>query len=150
MASNFSTNNSTKLTASLVRKTLFDFAKAMCDWELWVYKKGREDIDSENENTTLRTQARTELEAIFSHYVIKKNRNYDRIENLVCGHHPEYIFNKDLIELDTSNEKSATVIFEKNSGLTQKYRVTFTIENETCKISKREYLDDEKWRRTYV
>ncbi|KGS11363.1 MULTISPECIES: NTF2 fold immunity protein [Pseudomonas syringae group] len=144
------TKSDTFLNEEIVEKSFRDFSTALCNWELGFYKHKRAMRDVENDSSDIDERAHTELLAIFSAHVTRKGRNYDRLENLVCSAHPEYEFEQNSVKLEISSQKKATVIYKKKHGLSQTYRLTFSITDNACKIQKREFQDNEKWRTTYV
>jgi hypothetical protein len=150
MAEYFSIDQKVELTVDLVNKTFFDFAATMSQWEKEFYKKRMEALEANVQNPSLREQGHADLINIFSLYVINDKRNYDRLENLVCSINPDYEFDNDSIGNVDIKKKTATIEFRKRGGISEIYRLTFFIDNMRCKIKKREFLDNGKWRTTYV
>ncbi|MDY2566707.1 NTF2 fold immunity protein [Pseudomonas syringae] len=150
MAQNSTTNISTELNEEIVEKTFRDFSTALRNWENWFYTHKRENRNANNSTPNADERARAELLAIFSTYVTEKGRNYDRLENLVCSMHPEYEFEEESIRLKIPSKKTATLVYKKKHGLRQTYRLTFSTKDNTCRIQKREFQDNEKWRTTYI
>ncbi len=150
MAQNSKTKSGTALSEEVVEHSFRDFSTALCNWELWFYKHKRAMRDVENDSSDADERAHAELLAIFSAHVTRKGRNYDRLENLVCSVHPEHEFEHNSVKLEISSQKKATVIYKKKHGLAQTYRLTFSIADNACKIQKREFQDDDKWRTTYI
>ncbi|KPW48242.1 hypothetical protein ALO95_200122 [Pseudomonas syringae pv. antirrhini] len=140
----------TIISEEVVERSFRDFSTAMCNWELWLYEHKRAMRDVENDSSDADERAYAELLAIFSAHVTRKDRNYDRLENLVCSVHPDYEFEHNSVKLEISSQKKATVIYKKKHGLAQTYRLTFSIVDNACKIQKCEFQDDDKWRTTYI
>ncbi|KAA3532694.1 MULTISPECIES: NTF2 fold immunity protein [Pseudomonas] len=150
MAQSSKTKSETILSEEIVEKTFRDFSTALCNWELWFYKHKRAMRDADDDLPDADERAHAELLAIFSTHVTRKGRNYDRLENLVCSAHPEYEFEHNSVKLEAPSQKKATVVYKKKHGLAQTYRLTFSIADNACKIQKREFKDNEKWRSTYI
>ncbi|MDU8429708.1 NTF2 fold immunity protein [Pseudomonas syringae pv. actinidifoliorum] len=145
-----STKAEAQLTETIVNKAFHDFTEAIYLWEKWLYQCKVERRNAENDSPILDKRAHAELLTIFSVYVTKKGRNYDRLENLVCSAHPEYEFEKNSVEIDIINKSMATVVFKKKHGTALIYRLTFLISDGAYTIKKREFQDQEKWQNTYI
>ncbi|MCI3943268.1 NTF2 fold immunity protein [Pseudomonas syringae] len=150
MAQSSKTKGDTTISEEIVERSFRDFSTALCKWELWFYKHKKAIRDMENDSSDADERAHAELLSIFSTHVTKKGRNYDRLENLVCSAHPEYEFEHNSVKLEISSQKKATIVYKKKHGLTQIYRLTFSVVDNECKIQKREFQDNEKWRTTYI
>ncbi|WP_024657731.1 NTF2 fold immunity protein [Pseudomonas syringae USA007] len=144
------TNTTAALTAEIVRNTFSAFAAAMYSWEKDFYKKRLEVLDGNGCRSTLLEKGRADLLIIFSAHVIDKGRNYDRVENLVCGANPEYDINEKSVKVSITKKNTVTVVFEKNSGSFEQYRLSLTETNGKLMIQNRKFNDEEKWISTYV
>ncbi|RMM38151.1 hypothetical protein ALQ80_200182 [Pseudomonas coronafaciens pv. oryzae] len=126
------------------------FAAAMYNWEKDFYKKRLETLDGNGCRSTLLEKGRADLLTIFSAHVIDKGRNYDRLENLVCGANPEYHINEKSVEVSITKKNTATIVFEKNSGSFEQYRLNLIEANGKLMIQNRKFNDEGKWITTYI
>ncbi|AMA45816.1 hypothetical protein APT63_09345 [Pseudomonas sp. 22-AL-CL-001] len=93
---------------------------------------------------------REDLLKIFDKYVVRGSRNYDRLENLVCGKIPEYDHVHDKVEVISVDANKILVVIEKLRGLKPTYRLTFSKRNGVFMLLKRDFKDEGEWCRTYV
>lgn len=77
-------------------------------------------------------------------------RNYDRVESLVCGRHPEYDEESDQVDVIDVGEKEIVVLIRKTRGLASVFRLTFTVNDGVYKVAGRDLQGGEKWQKTYV
>lgn len=129
--------------------TLEGFMQDMFDWEMNYYGRW---INASCDATgpELESEMREDLLKIFNRYVVKAGRNYDRLENLVCGKIPEYDHVHDKLEVIHIGADKVLVVIEKLRGLKSTYRLTFSKRNGAFMLSKRDFQDERKWCRTYV
>ncbi|WP_050585804.1 NTF2 fold immunity protein [Pseudomonas putida] len=132
------------------RDALLGFMAAMCEWETLGYKKSLEAFSDDSLVEALDRSMKSDLLKIFKKYVVDEGRNYDRVENIVCGRYPEYDLVNDEVEVCESNGSTVSVIIRKKTGLCASFRLTFIMDGETCKVSRRDLQNGEKWQRTYV
>ncbi|MCF5461029.1 NTF2 fold immunity protein [Pseudomonas syringae] len=143
------TKTTTPLTTEAVQSIFSAFATAMYNWEKDFYKKRLETLGGNGCRSTLIEKGRADLQTIFSAHVVNKGRNYDRLENLVCVASPEYDINEKSVKISIK-KNAATVLFEKNSGSFEQYRLNLTQTNGELKIQNRKFNDEGKWISTYV
>lgn len=129
---------------------LVGFVTAMYEWESCYYKKSIEAFSDDSLEEDLEKNMRRDLLAIFEKYVIDDGRNYDRVENIVCGRHPEYDLDNDEVELYDEALNAVSVVIRKKTGLGACFKLTLIMDDETCKIGKRELQSGKKWQRTYI
>lgn len=132
------------------RSAFVAFMNAMHDWEVISYKKGVEAFADEASAAHIEDQVRENLAKIFEKYVVKGGRNYDRIENLVCGMHPDDDLDRDDIEVEKENDGEVSILIKKTTGLCSLFRLTLTLQDGECKVSRRDLKSDEGWEVTYV
>ncbi|MCF9002199.1 NTF2 fold immunity protein [Pseudomonas syringae] len=144
------TKTTAPLTTEAVQSIFSAFATAMYNWEKDFYKKRLETLGGNGCRSTLIEKGRADLQTIFSAHVVNKGRNYDRLENLVCGASPEYDINEKSVKISITKKNAATVVFEKNSGSFEQYRLNLTQTNGELKIQNRKFNDEGKWISTYV
>ena len=126
------------------------FMGEMYDWEVEYYKKSVEAFDDESHESDLEEIMRSELLNIFNKYVLKGGRNYDRVENLVCGRNPEYDEGSDQIEVVEVGEKEVSVVIKKTKGLASLFRLTISLTGGVFMIASRELQSGTKWKKTYI
>jgi len=146
----YSSTNTGDALGEVVRLTLSGFMNEMYGWEKKYYKKSMEALEDESLEESLQNHMRADLLRIFSKYVVKIDRNYDRLENLVCGSNPEYDPENDNVGGVEVRGDSASVIIEKNTGLSTVYRLVFSINEGDCVIQGRDFKSGGKWNKTYV
>jgi hypothetical protein len=146
----FSSINTGADLGEMVRLTLGDFMSEMYEWEKKYYKKSVEALEDESLEELLQNHMRADLLSIFSKYVAPADRNYDRLDNLVCGLNPEYNPENDNVGSVEVKGGSASVIIEKNTGLSTVYRLTFSVAEDGCLIRRRDFKSGGKWNKTYV
>ncbi|WP_104698251.1 NTF2 fold immunity protein [Pseudomonas syringae group genomosp. 3] len=144
------TNATEIILSERVRHTFYAFATAMYNWEKEFYRERLEALDDNGCRSALLEQGHADLSTIFSAYVTKKGKNYDRLENLVCGANPEYEINGKTVKISVTRKNTATVIFEKNSGSFESYRLNFTEIHGVLKIQRRSLNDEGKWLSVHV
>ncbi|WP_054887939.1 NTF2 fold immunity protein [Pseudomonas sp. NBRC 111130] len=126
------------------------FMHEMYSWELAYYQKSIDAFDGDLSETELEETMRKDLLKIFRQYVLEGGRNYDRVENLVCGRYPEYDEVNDQIEVIDSSEKKVAVIIRKTKGLAAAFRLNFVVRDGVFMISGRDLQHGQKWQKTYV
>ena len=149
MAKIFSINTDERL-GEAVRLTLDNFMGEMYEWEKKYYKKSMEALEDEALEEPLQNHMRADLLSILSRYVDPANRNYDRLENLVCGLNPEYDPENDSVGGVEFKGGVASVIIEKNTGFLTVYRLVFSVEEDGCLIRWRDFKSGGKWNKTYI
>ncbi|WP_176507251.1 NTF2 fold immunity protein [Pseudomonas urethralis] len=131
-------------------KVLKGFMHEMYNWELAYYQKSIDAFDGDLSETELEETMRKDLLKIFRQYVLEGGRNYDRVENLVCGRYPEYDEVNDRIEVIDRSEKKVSVIIRKTKGLAAAFRLNFVVSDGEFMISGRDLQHGQKWQKTYV
>ncbi|HGY9626732.1 RhsIA family immunity protein [Pseudomonas putida] len=126
------------------------FMSDMHDWETECYKKSVENFDDDLHGSDVEEVMRSELLNIFNKYVLKGGRNYDRVENLVCGRHPEYDEESDQIEVVGVGEKGVSVVIKKTKGLASLFRLTLSLTDGVFMIASRELQSGGRWQKTYI
>lgn len=132
------------------RDALLGFMGAMYEWESSGYKKNLEAFSDDSLEEGLEQSMRSDLLVIFKKYVADEGRNYDRVENLVCGRFPEYDLANDEVEVGEDKGGAISVVIRKKTGLRASYKLTLVMEGNSCKVSRRDLLNGKKWQRTYV
>ncbi|WP_053388463.1 NTF2 fold immunity protein [Pseudomonas sp. 10-1B] len=131
-------------------KALKGFMREMYNWEMTYYQKSIDAFDSDLSETDLEEAMRKDLLKIFRQYVLKGGRNYDRVENLVCGRHPEYDEANDQVEVIDSDGKKVSVVIKKAKGLAAVFRLNFVVDDGVYMVSGRDLQHGQKWQKTYV
>ncbi|WP_177434534.1 NTF2 fold immunity protein [Pseudomonas sp. Sample_16] len=149
MAKYSSTNTGDSLR-EVVYLTLNGFMNEMYGWEKKYYKKSMEALEDESLEESLQNHMRADLLIIFSKYVVQVDRNYDRLANLVCGSNPEYDPENDNVGGVEVKGDFASVVIEKNTGLSTVYRLVFSVKDGNCVIQGRDFKSGGKWSKTYV
>ncbi|MGE7989474.1 NTF2 fold immunity protein [Pseudomonas sp. NPDC089554] len=132
------------------RDTLLGFMAAMYEWESSGYEKSLEAFSEDASEIDLEKSMRADLLVIFKKYVVDEGRNYDRVENIVCGRWPEYDLAHDEIDVCIGGGSTASVIIRKKTGLRASFKLTLVMEGGVCKVGRRDLQSDKKWQRTYV
>lgn len=132
------------------RDALVGFMRAMYEWESSGYTKSLAAFSDDSLGEGLEQSMKNDLLLIFNKYVVDEGRNYDRVENTVCGRFPEYDLGSDEIEVCEDNGNSVSVIVRKKTGLRASFKLTLTMEGNECKVSRRDLQDGRRWQRTYV
>jgi hypothetical protein len=70
------------------REALLGFMTAMNEWESSGYKKSLQAFTDDSLEDGLEQSLRNDLLVVFKKYVVDEGRNYDRVENIVCGRSP--------------------------------------------------------------
>ncbi|MNO97170.1 hypothetical protein D3C76_888670 [compost metagenome] len=130
--------------------TLKGFMGEMYEWEVKYYKKSIEAFNEDSPESDLEEVMRSDLLNIFNKYVMEEGRNYDRVENLVCGRHPEYDEGSDYIEVVEVGDKKVSVVIKKTKGLASLFRLTLSVSDGVCMIASRDLQNGRKWQRTYI
>lgn len=131
-------------------EVLQGFMHEMYNWEVAYYEKSIEAFDSDLSEADLEEAMRKDLLKIFRQYVLEGGRNYDRIENLVCGRYPEYDEANDLIEVINNGGKEISVVIKKTKGLGAVFRLNFVAGDGIYMVSGRDLQHGQKWQKTYV
>ena len=126
------------------------FMSEMYGWEIECYKKSVEAFDGDLHESDIEEVMRSELLNIFNKYVLKGGRNYDRVENLVCGRHPEYDEGSDQIEVVGVSDKEVSVVIKKTKGLSSLFRLTLSLTDGVFMIASRELQSGGRWQKTYI
>lgn len=129
---------------------LTGFMRAMYEWESSGYKKTLAAFSDDFIGEDLEQSVKNDLLLIFNKYVVGEGRNYDRVENAVCGRFPEYDLGSDEIEVCEDNGNSVSVIVRKQTGLRASFKLTLIMEGNECKVSRRDLQVGQRWQRTYV
>lgn len=146
----YSSINTGDALREVARLTLSNFMNEMYKWEKKYYKKSIEALEDESLEESLQDHMRADLLSVFSKYVVKIDRNYDRLENLVCGSNPEYDPENDKVGCVEVKGDTASVTIEKSIGLSTVYRLVFSVNEGGCVIQRREFKCGDKWNKTYV
>lgn len=150
MTASFLTDLDGKLRETLISAVRI-FMDKMNRWEVEYYKQSAADFDDTASDGSLEKRMRSDLLNIFSEHVVENGRNYDRLENLVCGRNPEYDPVHDQIGEIEWDGRIAKITIQKKTGLRATYRLVFSLDGAVCKIGKRELLSaSDKWGRTYI
>ncbi|CAH0647677.1 MULTISPECIES: NTF2 fold immunity protein [Bacteria] len=131
-------------------KALKEFMHEMYNWEMTYYQKSIDAFDSDLSETDLEEAMRKDLLKIFRQYVLKGGRNYDRVENLICGRHPEYDEANDQVEVINNDGKKVSVVINKVKGLAAVFRLNFVLSDGVYMVSGRDLQHGKKWQETYV
>lgn len=132
------------------REALSGFMREMYGWEVKYYHKGINAFESGSPESDLDEEMRNDLLMVFHKYVVRGGRNYDRVESLVCGRHPEYDEERDQVDVIDVGEKEIVVLIRKTRGLASVFRLTFTVSDGVYKVAGRDLQGGEKWQKTYV
>lgn len=132
------------------REALLGFMTAMNEWESSGYKKSLQAFTDDSLEDGLEQSLRNDLLVVFKKYVVDEGRNYDRVDNIVCGRSPEYDLVNDDVEIYDGKGSEVSVIIRKNTGLRACFKLSLIVEGGLCKVSRRDLQDDKKWQRTYV
>lgn len=125
------------------------FMDGMFEWESKYFQRKIDDFNNDSESE-LKDIMREDLLVLFSEYVSKGGRNYDRVENLVCNSPPEYDRRHDQVEMIKLSPSKVLVIIQQLKGLESIYRLTFLKKGGKFMLSKRELKYEEKWCKTYI
>lgn len=125
------------------------FMDGMFAWEVKYFDRKVANFYNDSE-PDLEDEIREELVSLFTEYVIKGGRNYDRVDNLVCGAPPDYDRGGDDIDISRVHSDKSSVLIKKRKGLETTYRLTFVKRHGKFMLSKREFESMDGWCRTYV
>jgi len=130
--------------------TLKGFMHEMYNWEMSCHQKSINAFESDLSEVDLEEVMRKDLLKIFRQYVLEDGRNYERLENLVCGRNPEYDEENDEIEIINRDEKKVSVVIKKTKGLTAVFRLSFVMSDGVFMVEGRDLKSGQKWHKTYV
>jgi len=132
------------------RDVLKGFMREMCEWEVKYYKKSLDAIENDSLEPDLEVVMHDDLLKIFKTFVAEGGINYDRVENLVCGRHPEYDLGSDKLEVEVVGDNHVLVVIKKTKGLTPVFRLTLAETDGKCMVVSRELQSGNKWKKTYI
>ncbi|WP_157214887.1 NTF2 fold immunity protein [Pseudomonas sp. GM84] len=132
------------------RDVLKGFMSEMYEWEVKYYKKSLDAFEDDSLESDLEVVMRDDLLKIFKTFVAEGGRNYDRVENLVCGRHPEYDLGSDQLEIEVVRDNHVLVVIKKTKGLAPVFRLTLAATDGKCMILSRELQGGNKWQKTYI
>ncbi|WP_060511700.1 NTF2 fold immunity protein [Pseudomonas sp. NBRC 111124] len=130
--------------------TLKGFMHEMYNWEVSYYQKSINAFGSDLSEVDLEEVMRKDLLKIFRQYVVEEGRNYERLENLVCGRNPDYDEDNDEVEIINRDEKKVSVIIKKTKGLIAVFRLSFVMIDGVFMVEGRDLKSGQKWHKTYV
>ena len=131
-------------------KTLNGFMREMYNCEVEYYQKSIEGFDNDSSESDLDVEMHNSLLPVFQEYVLEGGRNYDRLENLVCGRHPEYDEDNDQVDVISIGEGEVSILIKKTRGLASVFRLHLSESNGQIKVCGRDLQIGQKWLKTYV
>ncbi|WDY57003.1 NTF2 fold immunity protein [Pseudomonas sp. PSKL.D1] len=129
---------------------LESFVSAMFKWEAQYYAESIEGFSAVDVSDDLDQRMRRDLKIIFESHVIELGRNYERVENLICGYHPEYDLDNDEVVALESEGGEVSVVITKTKGLRATFKITLGFVEGVCKVKRRELSSGNEWIETYI